>query len=166
MSWNVQPALYAEYNTLGPGVNPDNRHNFSTQLTEEEAAEYTIQNIFSKESNPSFSFDWMPEEPDVIVSNESTEFEQLPIKMELRQNYPNPFNPSTTIGFQIPEHSEVRLEVFDMLGRKVATLINQETIAAGSHTVVFNAKNLASGMYLYRLTAGSQSVIKKLTLLK
>ncbi len=90
----------------------------------------------------------------------------LPTKVELRQNYPNPFNPSTMIAYGLPKTSKVTLEVFDILGRRVATLLSGEHKAAGRHTVTFNASNLASGMYIYRLRAGNSVIIKKLTLIK
>lgn len=98
------------------------------------------------------------------VSNEPEN--DLPSTVELQQNYPNPFNPSTTIAYGLPETGEVTLEVFDILGRKVATLLNGENKTAGRHTVNFNASNLASGMYIYRLRAGNVVKIKKLTLIK
>ncbi|NBC05143.1 MAG: T9SS type A sorting domain-containing protein, partial [Bacteroidetes bacterium] len=83
----------------------------------------------------------------------------------LAQNYPNPFNPTTQISYQLPVSSEVRLEVYDMLGRNVATLVNEQ-VSAGRHTVNFDAGNLSSGVYLYRLQAGSQIMTRKLTILK
>ncbi len=103
-------------------------------------------------------------DPQNSVSNEWDN--QLPEKVELSQNYPNPFNPTTSIGFGLPEKTKVRLEVFDVLGRKVATLINGESISAGRYTITFVAKNLASGMYIYRLQAGNSVITKKLTLIK
>ncbi|MFV1883806.1 MAG: LamG-like jellyroll fold domain-containing protein [Balneola sp.] len=91
---------------------------------------------------------------------------EMPSAVELRQNYPNPFNPSTTIAYGVPQTGNVTLEVFDMLGRKVATLLNGEHKTAGRHTVIFNANSLASGMYIYRLRAGNTVITKKLTLIK
>ncbi|MEX0843624.1 MAG: alpha-amylase family glycosyl hydrolase, partial [Balneolaceae bacterium] len=77
----------------------------------------------------------------------------LPNTFRLNQNYPNPFNPSTVISYQLAGNSEVTLEVFDMLGRKVSTLVNERK-SAGSYQVNFDASNLSSGMYFYRLQAG------------
>lgn len=94
-----------------------------------------------------------------------TELGAIPEDFILAQNYPNPFNPTTVISYQLPVTSEVRLEVYDMLGRQVATLINEQ-VAAGRHTVSFDASRLSSGVYLYRLQAGSQIMTKKLTILK
>jgi hypothetical protein len=85
----------------------------------------------------------------------------------LRQNYPNPFNPATTISFDIPAntHGRVTLKIFDLLGRDVATLVD-ENKAAGSYKVVWNAGGLASGIYLYKLQTENYSSVRKLTLLK
>lgn len=99
------------------------------------------------------------------VSSE-LEITEVPTKVILNQNYPNPFNPSTTIGFGLPQTSKVTLEVFDILGRKVATLFNNENKSAGRHTITFDARNLASGMYIYRLQTGNTIITKKLTLIK
>lgn len=81
---------------------------------------------------------------------------KVPLVFALRQNYPNPFNPSTLISFDIPEDAVVVLEVFNTLGEKVATLLN-EKYSPGSYTVNWNAGNFASGMYIYRLTTSSSS---------
>jgi hypothetical protein len=83
----------------------------------------------------------------------------------LSQNYPNPFNPSTVISYRVAHLGNVTVKVFDMLGREIATLVN-EVKAAGSYTVTFNAINLPSGVYFYRLQAGSFTETKKLVLLR
>jgi hypothetical protein len=89
----------------------------------------------------------------------------LPTAVQLRNNFPNPFNPSTTIEFALPRESRVMLEVYSILGERVATLVN-ETRPAGYHTVVFDASGLASGIYLYRLTAGDIVKMNKMVLMK
>ena len=83
----------------------------------------------------------------------------------LSQNYPNPFNPTTEITFVLPKAGNVTLTVFNMLGQKVATLIN-DSQSSGVHTVKFNATNLSSGTYFYRLEAGTTTLVKKMMLLK
>ncbi|MCX8056252.1 MAG: T9SS type A sorting domain-containing protein [Ignavibacteria bacterium] len=83
----------------------------------------------------------------------------------LSQNYPNPFNPTTNIKFSIAQKSHVTLKVFDVLGREVATLVN-EVKDAGQYTVKFDAKDLPTGVYLYTLNAGDYSVTKKMMLVK
>lgn len=96
----------------------------------------------------------------------SSEEENLnPDSFQLFQNYPNPFNPVTTIGFILPEAQDITLEVFDITGRKVGTLLNRK-IQAGEHAVTFNATNISSGVYFYRLTTEEYSMIKKMTLIK
>jgi alkaline phosphatase len=88
-----------------------------------------------------------------------------PATFELLQNIPNPFNPSTTITFRLKNAGAVKLSVFDSIGQKIATL-KDGYFAPGSYSVVWNAKNCASGAYLYRLESGSQVVSRKMNLLK
>jgi hypothetical protein len=83
----------------------------------------------------------------------------------LEQNYPNPFNPSTTIRYQLPVASEVKLEVYDVLGKKIATLVSERQ-SAGSYQVVWNASGLSSGTYFYRLQAGTFVETKKMIMVK
>ena len=83
----------------------------------------------------------------------------------LAQNYPNPFNPSTEIKFSLPEAVHVSLVVYDMMGREVARLVDRP-VEAGHHTVTFEASHLASGIYLYRITAGSYTQTNRMTLMK
>ena len=97
------------------------------------------------------------------VSNEAED--QLPTEFALSQNYPNPFNPTTTINYDVPEAADVQLQVYDITGRKVAELVNTRK-SAGSHSVDWNADNFATGIYIYRLTAGDFSAVRKLTLIK
>ena len=98
-----------------------------------------------------------------IVSNEEELFGKD--QFILSQNYPNPFNPSTTISFVLPKASEVSLKVYNMIGQEVASLINGR-LNSGVQAVQFDASNLASGMYIYRLQAGNFSRTKKMVLIK
>ena len=90
----------------------------------------------------------------------------LPNKIDLKQNYPNPFNPTTTIRFTLPIQNEVTLEVFNILGRKVATILDNESYQAGLHNVSWDASNVASGTYLYRLKTDERIISKKMTVIK
>jgi hypothetical protein len=83
----------------------------------------------------------------------------------LRQNYPNPFNPSTTINYSLAKPGNVKLTVYNSIGSKVATIVN-EYKPAGNYSVQFNGSNLASGIYLYRLESGNYSTAKKFILMK
>ena len=88
-----------------------------------------------------------------------------PFTFLLFQNYPNPFNPTTVISYQLPTNDFMRLEIYDVLGRKIKTLVSERQ-SAGAHSVTFNAGGLSSGVYFYRLTAGSFVETKKLMLIK
>ena len=89
----------------------------------------------------------------------------VPSEYKLEQNYPNPFNPTTNIRYSIIKTTKVVLKIYDILGSEVKTLVNTEQ-APGNYTVIFNARNLASGVYFYHINAGSFTATKKLMLLK
>jgi hypothetical protein len=91
--------------------------------------------------------------------------ETIPTEFRLFQNYPNPFNPNTTINYSIPNFSFVTIKVFDIMGRLIQMLVDEEK-AAGNYSVIFNGSNLASGIYFYRMQAGDFIETKKLILLK
>jgi hypothetical protein len=99
------------------------------------------------------------------VMNENGEELTTVTSYGLQQNYPNPFNPSTRIKFSIPQSEFVSLKVFDILGNEVATLVNEQR-APGAYEVSFDAGNLASGVYVYTLTAGDFVQTRKLMLMK
>jgi hypothetical protein len=99
------------------------------------------------------------------VVGEITVYLTLPEQFSLTQNYPNPFNPSTTIKYSIPTSEFVTLKVFDVLGREVATLVNEEK-PVGSYEIKFNAANLSSGIYFYRIQTGEFVEEKKMILMK
>ena len=95
----------------------------------------------------------------------STENEELPTEVALMGNYPNPFNPETTIGYVLPQASEVHLVVYDLLGHEIAVLVDGLQ-PAGRHTVRFGANDLPSGSYVYRLRAGDKIVVRTMMLVK
>jgi hypothetical protein len=90
---------------------------------------------------------------------------EMPQAFTLSQNYPNPFNPSSTIRYGLPQDAMTTLEVFNILGQRVAVLVNEEQ-QAGYHEVTFQNQGLGSGIYFYRLTAGKFSETRKMTLLR
>lgn len=106
-------------------------------------------------------------DPGTGVDNE-TELgsDNIPSTIKLDQNYPNPFNPSTNITFALPSAQKVSLKVYDMLGREVATLINNRVMSGGQNTVTFDASNLSSGVYTYQLIGESTVISKRMTLIK
>jgi hypothetical protein len=103
--------------------------------------------------------------PENLTSIESENNSEALSQFELYQNYPNPFNPITTINFTIPKASHVTLVVFDMLGKEVDKLVDEQK-KPGAYSAIFNAENLASGIYFYKLQAGDIILVKKSVLLK
>jgi hypothetical protein len=97
----------------------------------------------------------------VSVKNEIN----IPNQFDLSQNYPNPFNPSTMIEYSVPSNRHVNLKVFDILGREVATLVNEQK-SAGSYQVNFNAENIPSGVYIYKLSSGNYTTSRKMLMIK
>jgi len=91
--------------------------------------------------------------------------DEIPTSYSLSQNYPNPFNPSTNISYLVPKLSRVVLKVYDILGREVVILVNEQK-PAGNYEVMFDGHNLTSGVYFYKLQSGSFIQTKKLMLIK
>jgi hypothetical protein len=89
----------------------------------------------------------------------------LPLQYKLEQNFPNPFNPATRIRYTIPEQAVVTLKIFNLLGQEVATLVNEQQ-AKGNYVALFDAQQLATGVYFYRLEAGKFVEVKKMLMLK
>jgi photosystem II stability/assembly factor-like uncharacterized protein len=101
----------------------------------------------------------------LVITGKNNNNSNIPVEYKLEQNYPNPFNPSTNIAFSIPNAEDVRLAVYDYLGQEVAVIKN-EFMPAGNHEVNFNASDLSSGIYFYKLTAGNFVETKKMILVK
>jgi len=89
----------------------------------------------------------------------------VPLGFDLKQNYPNPFNPQTSIEFELKKESDVSLSVYDVLGRKISTLIEKHALP-GNHKVEFNGANLSSGNYFYQLKADGKTTTKKMSVVK
>jgi hypothetical protein len=103
-----------------------------------------------------------------VVANTVTSIDDdklVPKSFVLSQNYPNPFNPSTTIEFTLPQAEMVRLEVFNSIGKSVSLLLDKQ-LPAGNHSITFDASNLPSGIYMYRIKAGRFATVKKFSLIK
>lgn len=115
-------------------------------------------NIFFDMSNANFTID-----PASSISNLGT---GVPTAFGLQQNYPNPFNPETKINFDIPSNSSVTLKIYDIKGSLVSTIVNNQIFNAGYYSVAFNAASLPSGVYYYRIEAGSFVETKKMLLIK
>ncbi len=120
---------------------------------------FSFPQLTWKESDLPFE---LPPDYSTVGNEDLAEVENF----RLDQNYPNPFNPSTTISFNLPNAADVNLTVYNILGQRVATLLNNKAYTSGSHTISFDASNLASGIYIYRLEAGSFTSQKRMTLIK
>jgi uncharacterized protein YaiE (UPF0345 family) len=149
------PADIANVTSSGPYNIPSNS---SIDVAFALAADVNLANLRTAFANARSKYNF-------ILTSVNDNKNPLPYKFELAQNYPNPFNPSTTIKFSVPSESHVTLKIYDMLGREVRTLLNEEK-APGTYSVNFIVGNLPSGVYLYKLTAGNYSEAKKLVLLK
>ena len=101
-----------------------------------------------------------------IATSTEDQVSEVPAGLELRQNYPNPFNPSTQISFSLSEPGNVRLEVFNTLGQKVAVLLSDKAYGSGTHSLTFDASGFSSGIYYYRLSATGITLTRSMTLLK
>lgn len=165
LSWNVTPGLYAEYQCIGPGSGVANRHSFSRQLSNEEAAEYTLENIFSKDSNPLLAYDWLPAELVVTSIDPGMRTSAIPEEYALSRNYPNPFNPVTTINYDLPKPGRVLIRIYDMIGRQVMTIVDKDQ-APGHYSITINATYLSSSIYFFRMEAGNFIQTRKMVLLK
>ena len=107
----------------------------------------------------------LPYNGDTLLVGVDDENGTLLTEFSLSQNYPNPFNPTTTIGYDIPKETYVTLAVYNILGQKVVELVNEVKLQ-GRYQVRWNASNLSSGVYFYRIEAGSFVSVKKLMLMK
>lgn len=137
---------------------------FASPSTRQYRAVTITNNNYGTFSAISDSIFYVSTDPIVITGVEDTRTE-VPGRFSLSQNYPNPFNPATTISFSIPSKSFVSLKVFDALGREISTLVSEE-LTAGKYAQQWNAAGLASGIYFYRLQAGTFVETKKLLLVR
>jgi hypothetical protein len=142
----------------GSGVVARIKLRVSSQALKGQAITLALQNVAANDPNgQALSLSIIPGSP-LVVSVSSRQSQTLPAAFALHANAPNPFNPSTTIFYDLPEPREVRLEIFDVVGKRVRTLVHERQLA-GSYSVVWdgrdeNAQAVASGIYLYQLHAG------------
>jgi len=172
-TWNVIPALYAEYNCYGPGSDTTNRiRSIARQLTDEEAATYTISNIFGKNTAPSpYGGNWLPERTSIdtssfIVSVDEDKTSRMPQEFKLSPAYPNPFNPKTQLEFTLDKGGWTTLRIFNLLGQQVRTLFEGNAEMEKLYRRDFTAEGLRSGLYFARLESDGRSHVQKLVLLK
>jgi hypothetical protein len=124
----------------------------------------TIAEAFGSINPAYYNWDYITNQPKTPLGV-NRDGEIIPSVYALEQNYPNPFNPTTSIKYSIPVGGQVTLKIYNILGQEVLTLVN-ENLQAGSYTATFNASNLSSGTYIYRIHAGTFTAVKKMMLLK
>ena len=176
--WNIartQQQIQSTMNTpLSPEyyTTPDSglvgywRLDEDTGQTAEDLSYYENNAILGTSITPDASDPaWVKANILILTSNDENGSSKIPDQFNLAQNYPNPFNPSTTLRYSIPKQTFVTLKVFDILGREIETLVNEEKLA-GRYSVKFNASYLCSGVYFYRIKAGDFVQTKKMILLK
>jgi hypothetical protein len=132
--------------------------------------EFNIVELTDMYGNPYLNYESIPGVFYITENMSNSETNVFPGKFQLGQNYPNPFNPVTTLHYDLSENSDVKITIYDMLGREVKTLINK-TQDAGSMSVIWNATNdygkpVSAGIYLYQIQAGEYISTKKMVLLK
>lgn len=130
---------------------------------------YFMMNIGVWAGGASYSFDVVVDELSLIPAGGSdvdANQGSIPDQFALFQNYPNPFNPQTTITYSLAQVSAVTLKIYDSLGREITTLVDQQPQTAGRHEISFNAGNIPSGIYFYKLITANGSFVRKMTLLK
>lgn len=175
-AWSTEPKLFdarirqstdpfTDYSRIGTAYSTTNKQHFSYEFRMEYTTDYSAQLIFEcGQSTADLYIDNVSliYEPDETVITANT---LLPKIHRLYPNYPNPFNPSTKIKFDLPYPEFVQIEVYNLLGQRVKSLLSKK-MNAGNHSVDFNSRNLSSGVYFYRIEAGEFHDVKKMILLK
>ena len=149
----------------GGGIGGADGVPFGTILAKCDVAEVIVYNVALSDPQRKEIETYLANKYGLVTGVTETPKGNLPEKFALAQNYPNPFNPSTTIRYSLPQRSHVTLSVYNTLGQQVAQLVNAD-IDAGNHDIQFNASNLASGVYFYRIQAGSYVETRKLVLIR
>jgi hypothetical protein len=160
-AWFPIPASYAagNYTMTGKvGDHPDN-------VWASSGFPFSKSGVYNGGTFTPFVPDVYFPDPFLIAGSEEDFALVKPEQFELSQNYPNPFNPLTTIAFSLPEAAHVKLTVFNVRGQEISTLVDEMRTAA-VHEVVWDASDLASGLYFYRIEAGNYSAVRKMMLIK
>ncbi len=160
------PLYFADLHT-GKYIPLDENFEYTFTIEDNSALKSAPQNPFELLSRSTIRAEKLQTNRFVITSQVQTDVEndELPRKLSLSQNYPNPFNPTTNISFDLPQSEQVRLDVYNIQGQRVATLVN-EVRSAGTHNVTFDASRLSSGAYIYRLQAGNSVLNRTMMLVK
>ncbi|WP_234571882.1 T9SS type A sorting domain-containing protein [Rhodohalobacter sp. 614A] len=174
IKWNLNNELPEEwiltledtFNGTSVNLREENEYRFRysssvSAMNENNQNETPKITAFTAQGRPRFVLKVQPYES----FSENTEDVETPDKIELRPNYPNPFNPSTNINFYIPEERSVRVGIYNIVGQQVALLLD-DTIQAGEHSLVWDASDKPSGIYIVQLESGNRIFTRKITLIK
>ncbi|MFU8812085.1 MAG: zinc-dependent metalloprotease [Balneolaceae bacterium] len=160
------PFEWLDVDRYGAVTQPGSSHSLQLTFSSEGLDEGTYSSVMLINSNdPNNPQVEVPVTLNVELATSTERDGQNPVAFQLNQNYPNPFNPSTIIPYSLSQSAHVQIAVYDMLGRRVTTLIDEQR-PAGSHTIQFDASNLASGVYMYRLQTASQVLSRQMVLIK
>lgn len=169
-SFDNDPLDYAVYKLYVTLDTLSNEYEYSEEVGVDTT--YTLENIL--ESNLYFWFIEAVDTDGLVTRSEigvfnivsvNNENKNVPTEYSLMQNYPNPFNPSTTISYSIPNSDYVSLKIYDIIGNEITTLVNEQK-ESGNYQIQFNASNLSSGLYFYKIQAGSFNQVRKMLLIK
>lgn len=173
MRWYVSPAGGNKTKNT-----PSTLWNYETDDMDRKPIAFWINDLDAKYSKnspaytgaqgyPAGDLNWFPDKKALWESDPTSvnEVDALPTEYSLSQNYPNPFNPSTVIEYYLPVESKIKLDIYDVLGSKVASLVNQNQ-TAGKYAVNFDASRLSSGIYFYQLSTANVVISKKMILVK
>ncbi len=176
--WNVARSQSQIQNTMHMALTPEYyltsdsglagywRMDEGTGQIAEDLSSYGNDATLGSSSNPDAEDPvWVPANILILGAKDGSSNTSIPSEYQLLQNYPNPFNPSTRINYSLPERFYVKINIYDILGNKIFTLVNEEK-SAGNYSVYFNASRLSSGVYFYRLDAGSFSETRKMILIR
>jgi len=163
--WKKYPSISSTQWNLFDTILTRVNHAFTSPLRSVSSSPYVVTGDVHIDS---ISFLNPPDKITEPITLPSEILEPMPTKYSLRQNYPNPFNPSTTIEFDLPEDALVTIKIFDVLGREITTLLNNEELEAGVQEISFDASALNAGVYFYRITVndGSFQQVRKMVLVK
>lgn len=166
LSWDESSAPSHHYRIEITRMDPDNgEKTIEYSYTQETTCEITCLTKYEYDLRIQTVSEYGVYSPFSEPIHVAKKTQDLPEEFAVFQNHPNPFNPSTTISFSIPESEKVTLSIFNITGQKIAEL-HDGVMAAGKHSIIWNASNMPSGTYFYRLTAGSYSAKNKMMLVK
>lgn len=160
------PFNWLKVEKFGGVVKPSESETFEITLNALDVPTDSYETVMQVKSNdPDNPVIEIPVSADIEMATSNENSTDIPDRVQLSQNYPNPFNPTTNIQFTLNRAADVTLEVYNITGQKIVTLI-RGTLSAGSHQHTFDASGLSSGIYMYRLRTPDQTMTRQMILIK